>query len=147
MKIENFKKWLAEHGAEVLPPVNSYEAVRFKGKEVGILYTSGKFSNDYAKKAYLCFKHNKSWDGRPYSTGRKKTYLKEKVQIQQRDGCNCFYCGKPLGEDITLEHLIPLTAGGLNILSNMVLAHDLCNKAVGSRSLIEKVNFAIQNRK
>lgn len=141
-----FEKWLRANGAEILPTKNEYEDVRFKGTEVGIKYLSGKFSNDYAKNAYLCYKHNKKWNGKPISTGRKKTYLKEKKELFKRDGENCFYCGLELKEDVTLEHLIPLTQGGKNNLSNMVLAHEKCNNEQGNKSLYEKVKIAIENR-
>lgn len=141
---DKFKSWLQQHGAEILPPTNEYEDTRFKGKEVGVRYKSGKFSNKYAEEAYNCYKQGKKWDGRPFKTGRKKSYIKEKIAIQKRDGCNCFYCGEEMTEDdLTLEHLIPLTAGGLNELSNMVLAHEECNKLMGNKPLVEKVKYAI----
>lgn len=35
-----------------------------------------------------------------------------------------------MGDDITVEHLIALSCGGKNDLSNMVLAHQKCNQEV-----------------
>jgi hypothetical protein len=146
MNWKKFKDWLKANGAEILPLTNEYETLRFRGKEVGIFYQSGKTNGSYAKNALWCFKHNESWDGRPISTGRKPSYRKEKRLLLQRDGSNCFYCGKPLNEDITLEHLIPLAQGGLNKLSNMVLAHEACNQEAGHKTIVEKVNAAIAKR-
>lgn len=143
---QTFENWLQQNGAEILPPTNEYEAVRFVGKETGVMYKSGKFSNKYAYEAYNCYKTGKKWDGKPYQTGRQKTYLREKKELQKRDGLNCFYCCEPLNDDITLEHLIPISAGGKNILSNMVLAHEKCNQMMGCKTIHEKVNFAIEER-
>lgn len=144
--VRRFKKWLINRGAEILPPTNEYEVLRFKGKEVGVVYTTGKTSNSYTNKAIVAWRTNKRWSGKPFKVGRKKTYTKEKIAIQKRDGCNCFYCGKPLGDDITLEHLISLVQGGKNTLGNMVLAHEKCNQEAGNLTVIEKVNLAILKR-
>ena len=143
---KKFAKWLKERGCEVLPPTNQYESVRWKGKEVGVKYTSGKFSGSYASIAWQCFCSNSPWDGAPPSTKRKSSYKKQRQKIKERDGCNCFYCGQPLGDDETIEHVYPLAAGGPNILSNMVLAHTKCNQEAGAMSIVEKVKIAIENR-
>ena len=144
--LEKFKKWLQQNGAEILPATNQYEIIRFKGKETGVIYSSGKTSNSYANQAVICFLNGKKWDGFPISTGRKTTYNKFKIPLIKRDGTACFYCGELLENDITVEHLIPLTSGGKNILSNMVLAHRECNNKQGHRSLVEKVCSAIKYR-
>lgn len=146
MNSDKFKKWLIQRGAEILPNSTEYELLRFKGKEIGVVYKSGKTSNDYTKKAIIAFNNNKRWDGKPYKVGRKKTYKKEKIAIQKRDGSNCFYCNKPLENDITLEHLISLVQGGKNTLGNMVLAHQECNNDAGNLTVVQKVNIAIKNR-
>lgn len=143
---DKFKNWLKQNGAEILPCTNEYEEVRFKGSEVGVMYKSGKFSNKYAEKAYNCFILKNKWDGRPLNIGRSNSYKKQKRELLIRDGKCCFYCGKPLLDDITLEHLIPLTAGGLNLLSNMVLAHEYCNSIMGFEALSDKVNYALKMR-
>ena len=51
-----------------------------------------------------------------------------------------------MGDDITVEHLIALSCGGKNDLSNMVLAHQKCNQAVLNLPISEKVKVAIKNR-
>ena len=143
---DKFKTWLQQNGAEILPSSSDYEEIRFKGSEVGVKYKSGKFSGKYASNAYYCYKRNKNWDGRPIRTGRKNSYIKEKREIIKRDGSACFYCGNLLEDDITLEHLIPLTAGGLNNLSNMVLAHEECNHKMNHKKLVDKVSYALKTR-
>lgn len=48
--------------------------------------------------------------------------------IRQRDGDCCVHCGGALGEDATLEHVVPRSRGGENTLSNLALAHGKCNE-------------------
>jgi len=145
MYIPEIKLWLQKYGAEILPTTNDYELLRYKGKKVGVIYSSGNTSAPHVRDMLKAFHNNLKWKDAPVSTGRK-TYVKQKISILDRDGSCCFYCGKEMENDITLEHLIPLTAGGTNLLSNMVLAHEKCNSAQGFKPLNEKVNFAIMNR-
>jgi hypothetical protein len=141
-----FKEWLEDQGCEILPPTNEYEVIRFKGLETGVLYASGKASGIYFWKAYSAYKHNKPWIDKPPSTKRKKSYLKEKKYLLKRDGHGCFYCGLPLGDDMTVEHLISLTQQGPNKLFNMVLAHEECNQKAKNKSLKDKVALAVKLR-
>lgn len=146
MNINKFSKWLTDRGAEILPVTNQYEALRFKGREVGVLYKTGKTSGRYTDHTIECFLKNKSWWGKPKTVARKSKYDKEKKALLERDGPDCFYCGKPLGEDITIEHLIAISSGGKNTLANMVLCHEECNTKVGNKPVSEKVKFAIKIR-
>ncbi len=144
--LHRFHKWLSDRGCEILPPTNQYETIRFKGKEVGVIYTTGRFNNEFAKNAYCCFLENKKWDGKPITVGRQNSYVKQKRKLVERDGTCCFYCGEELQDDVTVEHLISLNRGGTNDLSNMVLAHEKCNNHVRNIPISEKVKFAISNR-
>lgn len=146
MNIEKFSKFLSDRGCEIIPVKSEHESLRFKGRHVGVLYKSGAVSGPYVTKAIHCWKNNKKWDGAPISTGRKSTYKKEKTALLERDGVNCFLCGEPLEDDITLEHLVPLTQGGKNNLYNMVLMHDECNQFVNNMSIAAKVKLAITKR-
>lgn len=141
-----FKEWLENNGAEVLPVTNDYELVRFKGDQVGVVYKTMKTANSYTTNALNCYYHSKRWDGRPINVGRKPGYAKEKRALIIRDGTDCFYCGLPLGDDITVEHLISLVSGGKNTPGNMVLAHEDCNQAVRNKTVVEKVKIALNNR-
>lgn len=143
---DGFVKWLKRHGCEILPVSNEYEAVRWKGKQVGVVYASRKTSGGYADTALLCYLKGKSWHGGPITTGRLNNYKRQKAQILERDGSDCFYCARPMGDDITLEHLIELNQGGKNTLGNEVLAHEKCNKAVNGMTVVEKFNYAMIQR-
>jgi 5-methylcytosine-specific restriction endonuclease McrA len=55
-----------------------------------------------------------------------------------RDGAACAYCGLALGTGLpysrpTLDHVIPVSRGGSNALTNMVLACKPCNRAKADR--------------
>lgn len=54
--------------------------------------------------------------------------------IAQRDGFHCFICKKNFakGEDPTIDHWIPQSAGGTWKLENLRLAHSCCNSKKGS---------------
>ena len=139
-------KWLKMRGVEILPTTNQYELIRFNGRECGVIYKSGKVNSDFTKDAVECFLRNKKWDGAPVNTGRKSGYKREKRALLKRDGNICFLCGELLDGDISLEHLIPLSMGGKNTLSNMVLMHEKCNSLVGNKPLNEKVSIIISER-
>jgi hypothetical protein len=52
--------------------------------------------------------------------------------LWDRDGPGCFYCRIGLTEnDATLDHFIPLVAGGVNALENLRVACYPCNQAKG----------------
>ncbi len=142
--IEKFEKWLMQQGAEILPVTNSYEALRFKGKEIGIIYTSGKASGLYAYETVKCFQRGVPWDGKPIRVGGNSN--KKKTKLIDRDGTKCFFCGYEMGEDTTIEHLIPLSMGGPNDLHNTVLCHDECNQEVGNLPIVEKIKIALIKR-
>ena len=74
MNIDKFTKWLTQMGVEVLPVTSQYEALRFKGREVGVLYKSGKVANPYTAEAIKCFKQKKKWNGKPINVGRKPIF-------------------------------------------------------------------------
>lgn len=145
--LSKFKLWLQNHGCQILPPTNEWEVLRFRGKETGIFYSSGKTSNQYSNIAYIAYKSNTPWNGGPIKTERFSTYAKEKNQLLERDGSKCFLCGNELQEDITIEHLIALVCGGKNNLDNMVLMHSDCNNKVGAMPIVDKVKLAIKLQK
>lgn len=145
LNIIKFKNWIEENSGEIEPSTNKYEKIRFRGIEVGILYKSGKTNNEFTDITIHEFKLKKIWSGRPIKM-KRDTNKKTKIKIIQRDGCDCFYCGKPLEDDITIEHLVSLVSGGTNKISNLVLSHEVCNLRAGNMALVNKVKIAIKNR-
>lgn len=51
--------------------------------------------------------------------------LRGKLYKLQRGKCAC--CGKPLGENYHMDHIMPLSLGGMNIDSNIQLLRKVCN--------------------
>lgn len=56
-------------------------------------------------------------------------------EVAERDGWRCHLCGKKVPDrpyaardrDPTIDHLVPVAAGGEHVLSNVALAHNRCN--------------------
>ena len=148
-QIDHFKEWLTARGCEILVPTNSYEVLRFKGKTVGVIYKDirDRISSYFgeAKEAWDCYINNKTYRG-----AEKIKRIKLPIRIMtllKRDGRNCFYCDKEMqDEEITLEHLLSITHGGKNHISNLALAHRECNKLGSHKSIVEKVKLRDQLR-
>lgn len=144
-KIENFKKFLSAHGAEVLTETNKYELVRFKANgKVSVIY-EGKRGISFVGEAEAA--HNKfenigkaDWSV-DIKRSRKNLGVKERTLLE-RDGNKCFYCGEEImDEHMSVEHLLALIHGGNNHISNLVLAHKSCNQKVGHMSVIDKIKY------
>jgi RRXRR protein/HNH endonuclease len=81
-------------------------------------------------------------DGRT-SNARKQRRKKDKrvEQLKRRDGDDCFYCGLPLLDDVTCEHLLSQADGGTGKLANLVLTHRKCNEEAADLPIVEKVKL------
>jgi hypothetical protein len=144
-KIPKFRKWLESRGCEMLPATNEYELIRFKSiLGTGVIYKAKRgfsVNSPFVDEAVDCFLGNKKWKGQ----GKPKNRVmlsKRQQQLLDRDGNQCFYCGKEMADnDMTLEHLLSINHGGGNRMENLVLAHKECNKEAGHKSIIEKVKL------
>lgn len=65
---------------------------------------------------------------------RSKTRRWQRNHLIQRYGAVCFYDGLPFEsmKDITFDHYIPVSKGGLDEIENYRLAHYRCNMLKGS---------------
>jgi 5-methylcytosine-specific restriction endonuclease McrA len=61
--------------------------------------------------------------------------LRTKLFDLQRGKCAC--CGKPLGNDFHLDHIVPLKLGGSNTDDNIQLLRAACNMQKGAKDPIE----------
>jgi len=54
--------------------------------------------------------------------------------LRVRDGNNCKLCNKELTchREINIDHIIPYSKGGANLLSNLQLTHKKCNFKKGN---------------
>lgn len=159
----NFAAWLARHGAEVGMPTNPYEVIRYKafwgGKPAAsthIVYAKGNgmltytgasaehyraFVNDLIMPATAA-EAEKQRNPKSKKTQKIAKPTKIRLQLRQRDGPWCWYCGYEVAvAEATIEHLIPKSDGGLNSLTNLVLAHEKCNQRAGNASLAAKIEL------
>ena len=150
--VGKFKNWLQSQGAEILTVTNDYELLRFHcNAGTGVVYRNkaGRTStnNNFVDEAFQCWRQQKplDWKAKP---AKRKGASKKKNQLLLRDGDQCFYCGQVMADDdMTVEHLICISAGGLDRIENCVLAHDSCNNKAGHLSLIEKLKLRETMRK
>lgn len=54
-----------------------------------------------------------------------------RARMKSQDG-KCAICGEPLGDDQSLDHIVPVSKGGKNVWSNFQLTHARCNKSRGN---------------
>lgn len=58
--------------------------------------------------------------------------------IRKRCGECCFYCGS--SDDLTLDHIVPISSGGTHCTDNLVVACRSCNGSKGSREIMDWLN-------
>ena len=146
-----FEAWLLERGSAVKQATNPYEVIRFTGIDAErIVYrkaneTISHWANGAAE-AYRAFLDGASW--RASARGKRDPKRTNMVlSLAKRDGWACVYCGKPTEiETVTVEHFVPITAGGNSHLANLSLAHKECNAAASHLSVREKVELAVRKR-
>ncbi|MBO9624130.1 MAG: HNH endonuclease [Sphingomonas sp.] len=64
---------------------------------------------------------------------------RRRAKLLARDGDECWFCGRAMGDDCTIEHLVARSKGGVNHLDNYALAHRACNNAAADKPLVEKI--------
>lgn len=142
-----FRKWLNQNGSEILAPSTEYEVLRFLGsKTVAVVYrnNAGRLSwVNGADEAWWAYKQQLPWRAAVKRGGKRNTNAARTrhriATLLERDGDECFLCGEPLNDDITIEHLVAKTHGGPDHLSNLCLAHEGCNSGAKHLSVVEKV--------
>lgn len=147
MKIEAFKTWLLQQGAEVLAPTNQYEVLRVRAR--GRVFIAYKDKNgrttwpDFLDECCQAFENGGSVSMGLTAVPRTAA-AKYRLALIERDGMDCFYCLKPMpNDDITIEHLVSLHKGGPNHLDNMALAHGACNRSAGNKPLRDKIRMHV----
>ena len=65
----------------------------------------------------------------------------KRLAIYVRDSFRCLYCGTDLRQaapaDVTLDHLLPRSAGGSNEATNLVTACRSCNSSRGAKPWLD----------
>ena len=70
-------------------------------------------------------------------------------RLRLRDGGRCWLCDDPIDfkakpnstKSATIEHLLCQSAGGTDIMDNLVLCHPRCNRILANRPIAEKVKL------
>jgi len=150
--IEKLLTAIVAAGGERLAPTNPYEVARFRTLYgVGIIYRNAKGKQTWNPEAEMAQEHIKAKKGSiaPVVVVNRAGHAQRRsavLRILDRDGGDCFFCGDPLADDVTLEHLVPIAHGGPNHISNLVCAHASCNQEAGHLSVAEKVALAVAKR-
>lgn len=159
----DFAAWLSQNGAEVGLPTNPYEVIRYRAfwcgskravthviytKDNGLLtFTAGSLEH------YRAFLDNQPLEGqRPRASepvnprpdkdpDAESKGDKMRRRLIARDGGDCWFCGKAMGADVTIEHLVPKSKGGSNRLDNYALAHAACNHMAADKPLVAKIEL------
>lgn len=66
---------------------------------------------------------------------RSRGYLKHRDSVFDRDGNQCVYCGST--ENLTLDHVIPISKGGSDDQDNLVCCCKRCNSSKNDKLLSE----------
>jgi hypothetical protein len=156
-KLADFAAYLAKHGAEVGAPTNPYEVIRYRAFWQGsakavthIVYTKENGLLTYMGGARQHYQAFLDGDDLPDTqeeadtakrAGRIQRSQSIRTRLLARDGDECWFCGDALGEDCTIEHLIPRVAGGTNALVNLALAHGACNRKADDWPLARKLEL------
>lgn len=146
--IDKFIYYLELEGVEVLPNTDRNTIVTFTVNNVvhKILERPDRtiyFDSKESAQIFTAFKNNKHLKKK---NAKRDRTVKLRQQLLKRDGNKCFYTGKEMKpEDITLEHLVPLSKGGKNNLHNLVLCCKEENIKMGNKMLVEKILYREQN--
>ena len=149
---EKFEAFLVARGAQLLTPTSEWEVIRFKttwGTSVVYRDKRGQLTfTGQSSAAHKAFETNGPWRAME-ATQRVRGHAKIVPMVRallKRDGSGCFFCHLEMpDEDRSLEHLVAVTHGGPNHISNFVLAHRRCNAKVGHLSVMEKVRIREAN--
>ena len=141
-RIADFEDWLRAAGADILATTNEHEVLRWRcSLGAGVIYRGRRglsANGPMATEAVECFVRQRRWAGKAAPT-KRRNQASPREQLKKRDGERCFYCERTDCLPLTVEHLIPVSAGGPDTLGNKVLAGRACNEALGHMTLVEKL--------
>jgi 5-methylcytosine-specific restriction endonuclease McrA len=78
---------------------------------------------------------------KPRISGRQRTVIRQRrrktlYKMLRNKNCGrvpCFVCGEHVAmEDVSLEHILPLSLGGTDDMDNLAISHRSCNMRRGN---------------
>ena len=138
-EIEQLRRLCAEAGIELIERPNGH--YQLKGKQLVNYYPESEQKKAYIAGTKAGVKHVSPAEAVAMTTQcvqlestdkRKKNYKKERATLFERQK-TCHWCGCQLTlETATLEHIYPLSKGGLDNPNNYTLACEPCNTNRGN---------------
>ena len=86
----------------------------------------------------------KGWRKRRALEKQTLTEPYTRQQIIQIYGDNCYLCNKPIDNDYHLDHIIPISKGGTDLIENIRPTHPLCNLQKGDKLITILVGEDLQ---
>ena len=159
--LDDFSIWLIDNGAEVLSTTSEWEVLRVRTNTgVHVVHQNRKGEQRWPQPLLDLVKaFNKKICVPLAATRRKRKSGKLSQQygaLVARDGTECFYCSGVLAPPeqlvppdyaVTTEHLVSVSHGGPDHLSNKFLVHRRCNEIAGNLSAPEKIRLREEMRK
>lgn len=94
------------------------------------------YQNSYAKNP--SYYSSKTAKRRAKLKGIEGSFTQTEIlELYEEQGGVCFYCFEPLGNDYHRDHIIPISRGGSNYISNIALACAPCNLSKSDKLLSE----------
>lgn len=150
-RLPAFRAWVVERGASLIDTTNEWEVIRFKtGTSTAVIYRTKTGALTYtggAKAAMTAFMGRGDWRAMPATKRAKPRGGRNPVfaTLRRRDGDLCFFCLLTVEQEVeSIEHLVAVTHGGPNHISNFVLAHRQCNADAGHLSAMAKVAIHVK---
>ena len=158
-QLHSFLGYLTDSGAEIGVPTSQYEVVRYrywspseKRAAISIVYTkeNGRLTfTGNSRQHYHSFMQGRSIDLKTKKANSKPANKSKDVRkhLLERDGPDCWFCGEVMGDDCTIEHLVPKSRGGRNSQANYALAHASCNQKAANIPLVKKMELREKMRR
>lgn len=150
--LEKFIDWMKIQGVEVIRTNRVEEAFRIRtarGISIALKRADGTYIfTRELEYAWQAFRFGVKYRFSLNKTERKKMKVPVLVyELLKRDGDRCFYCDKKLKiQEIAMEHVCPISCGGPNHLSNMVLACKDCDAEVTNLPVAKKIKIRDRKR-
>lgn len=140
-----FGMWLTERGAEILAPRADYEAFVFRySSGLAVIYAKRdrpSYANPNAMTALRAYWAGEAWRAQKVDQ-RQRISKSRRRAVFERDQASCVYCDST--DNLTIDHVVAITAGGTDHVSNLVTCCRPCNELFGAMPAGVKIRQAIR---